>query len=402
MVSVSLERSGESIYLGRVVGRAGSAGVRLDDHFALRFDLELRERVVGLYVEEECDPLQIAAVLGFDAARNIASGSESITLSEELPPAGRLVARAALLSRLLEVPILLDARSSWTAQLALIASELVEYGLDTRDLLTDSLHRLPPLLGPADAATRRTFHADEEIVEAVHLGAATLDPMDDEWLWFDALSPDLGQKTLDLMSLLEATPRWEPMAEQQAEEASPRWEPMADQQSELDARELVFRGGGPRKTTKTVESWELPLYWPQLDEAMRPEDDGFDKAVLLTRDPTLPQSNIAVRIEAPTRDRKRPALYTRVIAGGEIFSTSALLANDEGWQGTVTLPGDFDRRFHHLEVISSGKMMKPPLADHEKQECEQWALLAIGLEDRGRDSSYARERADQLISPPRI
>lgn len=393
-----------SWYLTEAVGGAGSAGISLGDDFAIEADLERPGTISGVYAGPGCDPLQVAAALGFEAAEQIDGQQEAIAIPRDLPRAGLLAAKAATLKRLLEVPVLRAARSSWAAQLALCASELAGSGLDPGDLLADSLRRLPQLVGPAGLEALAKAHNEEHLAEAVLLGVEALDPLEEDWLWFAGLAEDLPDSSLDLVADLENTPPPDQPAQGALSSTAPGVEALAPVP--------VFRGE-PERASRTGRSpfplnmgaapMRVPLYWDLIDDdGLLPENDGFAQAVHITfngrpsyrlshpdsrelgvdahftfTDP--PSLNEAiVQIAHPAQGRQRPALYVRIVCGGEVCCIGALLADDKGWRGTIPFPEGYDSETHEFEVVSSIMRSKAPLRNHRLAEAHQQGLVQVG------------------------
>ena len=368
MTSVTLTRSTDTLYLSDSIGAAGSGGIWLGEDFSIEADLEHDNRIHGVFVGHQRDLLQVATVLGFDAAEQIFRNEEEIAVPVELPAAGLLAIRAATLKRLLGVPVLRAARSSWTAELALCASELMKCNLDPDSLMSDSLRRLPPLVGLGGVDALPVVNGEEYLLDAVRLGIQTLDPTDSEWQWFADLAPDIGDESFDLWTEFENTPPLD------RADLTP-----VDQADRTPSFLGGVRSAGRRTTADLPASIKVPLYWGLIEENLLPENYGFDKAVEIQFDRSPFGWDAEINVGHPSRGQNWPALYTRIVHNDTVCCIGALLSGEEGWQGTIPLPSEFDPEIHYFEVFSSKKTLLPPLPDHELAEAEQRGLVEVGF-----------------------
>ena len=365
-----LVRAADALYLGEIAGRAGSVGVSLGADFVVSFDFEHEGRVVGVFAGNDCDYRQVATVLGEAAADQI-SGRAPEAVVHGLPDAGRCAAEAAMLERLLEVPVLRDKRCSWAARLVLRAQDLIDLRLDADYLRTENLRLLPRLIGPASDALQ-VVRFDEDLTKAIVLGSETLDRSDDEWEWCYTLAQDLPDPNEDSEFVA---------AVKALEEDKP----------------LVFRGDPGSGAGAGRELSPYPLYWTLVAEHLLPDDDGFDGAISLSRDERSTSSDAIVRVACPGEGRSRPAIFARVVALEEVLSVDVLLPTEEGWQGSMPLPTGFDPRVHRVEVTDS--VVNPVVTDPVEQQCEQWVMLAKAQSTAGRENaaSAAWARAEALV-----
>lgn len=392
--------SHRNVYARPCTGRAGIVRMQLGHDFVVGFDLEhLGEAtadearaavdIVELHVGPDCDALQVAAIFGFEAAEQVMRASRTVAIPKMMSQVRRHASRVALLERFLEVPVLRHRRQKWTIELVTRTSSLAESGLDTEGSLRGHLKRLAQSLDLDFGTGRRAALDDGDLAEAISIGAAFLDPFEDEWIWFSDLDDelrDLRDPSSKLMEELEGTPTRDPR-----EDTRGSSEPESDPHEEMAL--AGFRGDEREQDdAPKPDSWRSPLYWNLVDEWLAPEDGDFRSAVEVTiannRAPTA-----RVTVECPS-ELHRPPLYARIVVDRRATAMSALLSDRHGWSGSIAIPESFDSGVHHVEVMSSPTT--PLLDDRRRAECEQWALLGLAQDDACQYSAYSRLQRDLL------
>ena len=369
-------------------GRAGTGRVQLGRDFVVGFDLEHLGEVVEIQVGPDCDMLQVAAIFGFGVTKQLKGEARTVAIPKVPSQVRHQAARVVLLERFLEVPVLRHHRQEWMIELVLQTSSLVESGLDTEDSLQYNLKRLAQHLGLDFNTGRRAALDDRALAEAISIGAAFLDPFEDEWIWYSDVSDavrDLSDPSLDLLGEVDS-PAGDPDSPSNGSSES-------DSNQHKDLALVGFRGESrDQDDTTELSSWRFPLYWNLIDEDLAPEDGAFRSAIEVTK-ATTQAPNARVTVECPSESR-RPALYARIVSDRRVVAVGALLSDTRGWSGSIAMSKKFNSDSHHVEVMSEPTASR--LDNHKRAECEQWTLLALAQDDAQQQSAYAWLQADLL------
>ena len=397
------------VYSRPLQGRAGCARVSLSGDLSVNFDIEHHGEVIELLLSDEVDPLHLCAVLGVEAARACADRAETIQIPGILPRDGRIAATVAVLDRVLAIPLRSDAKCNLTTKLICAAADLADAGFDMTDLLSHHLLKFPKMFRPGCSEATRWAREDERLATAIAAGVEHLDPLDDEWQWFNSILEQLPDERLKLVEhLLETSPTHHAMLGTFYEHVSsehahillpPKGTDMTDDVGLYARSEYAMRGA-----TKMMEpswnrlarcSWTFPLYWRLLDERICPPENGFDSAVRLSRDNSRSRVG-TIHVQYPSDQQLQTELHARITADGNIINDAILSPREFGWSGRIVLPADFDLAEHHIEVASSPSYEL--IADHTNEERRQWALLARAQDLADLNSRQAWSKVEELTS----
>ena len=391
------------VYSRECLGRGGCARIALDRFFAVNFDLENDGEIVEIFVGDEADELRLASVVGFEAARRVFDGGESILVPRALPDFGRLAGNVAVVDRLSRIPIGKETRRKLTLSLVLDAVRLEQAGFEMAELLTDHLSNLAGLL-PDRFGTTRLARSDDRLRAAIMAGRRFLDPVDDAWQWYADIAEDLPDEALLLTAKLDATPIAHSRSPLSSEDvgvqendrrrhgssptgATASWfVPRYAKRSIGHGSDLDIRGEHPRV-------WNFPLYWRLLDEAMRPEDRKFDGAVTVRCDDVM-RRRASIEVRCPAAGSTQSSLHARLATQGKVIGADDLSWTGSIWSGSILLPPEFDPETHSVEVTNS--LAHPVIRDPRTEECQQWLLLAKAQEFAGEQTEHYWRKVEEL------
>ena len=393
----------DTVYSRQPIGRAGAVRISLADGLMVDFDLENHGEIVDLFVGEEVDLLLVSSAFGPRAAEQVAVSSDEIHVPVTLPRTGILAADVASIERLLTIPLRSSLKRRLITRLVLAAVRLSELGFDVSELLRYHLSRLASLLEADRSETLRIARRDDRLTAALNAGIDFLDPLDDEWMWFSEILEDLPDESLQLLQDLHNAP----LVYREAtvggtgrvadthigyycEQASLSGSAFSQETHDYsDALRSPSRGYRSTRTRQDLPFWTFPILWKLIDTASCPVDDAFDGAVRLSRQAS--DGRMAeIRVDCFGEQSKKPALVGRIIRDGDIVSVSALLADDLGWRGSISLPSDFSDDTYHVEVADSS--VRELVSDPRLEECRQWIMLARALDLADQDSHYSWQK----------